>query len=45
MVVPNVLWVREFIQATEKCVTLTDYLEIQGHMTLHDLTYLSYYTC
>jgi len=33
----------KFIPATEKCVTLTDYLEIQGHMILHDLTYLSYY--
>jgi len=39
----NVLWVREFIAATAKCVTFTDDLEIQGHMIfLHDHTYLCY---
>ena len=31
----NVLWVREFIAATAKCVTFTDDLEIQGHMLFY----------
>lgn len=40
-VVSDVLWLREFIPATEKCMALTDYLEIEGHMIFHDLTYIS----
>jgi len=35
MFVSNVFRVREFIPATAKGVTLTDDLQIQGHMTLH----------
>jgi len=44
MFVSNVFWVREFIPATTKGVTLTDYLQIQGHMILHvpDLSELLY---
>src|ERR1700733_7128832 len=39
----NVLWVREFIAATAKCVTFTDDLEIQGHMIFQ--VYLCFYAC
>jgi len=31
----NVLWVRQFIPTTAKCVTLTDDLEVQGHINMH----------
>ena len=33
--VSNVLGVREFTPATDKCVTLTEDLEIQGHMIFY----------
>ena len=42
--VSNVLWVREFIAATAKCVTtFTDDLEIQGHMIFQ--VYLCFFAC
>jgi len=44
MFVSNVFLVREFIPAIAKGVTLTDDLQIQGHMILHvpDLSELLY---
>jgi len=33
--VSNVLWIKEFVRPSPICVTLTDNLEIQGHMILH----------
>jgi len=33
--VSNVLWVSEFIPPTPICVTLTDDLDIQGHVIVH----------
>jgi hypothetical protein len=41
--VSNVFWVREFIAATAKCVTVTDDLEIQGHMIFQ--VYLCFFAC
>jgi hypothetical protein len=39
--VSNVLWVRESIPTSHKCVTFTDDLEIQGHVMLY-LTFTNF---